>query len=221
MIRSFKTIVRFSLCVIGFFSVYFVAAFVLPLVTVRREVMTTKDVEIFILTNGVHTDIVVPVKTEYKDWITDIEYAGIANESYKYLAIGWGDKGFYLATPEWSDLKLSVAFNAAFGLSETAMHTTFYKEMSLGESCKNMMLSREQYARLTDFIERSFKKDKDLKVKKIKTDAHYGETDSFYEANGAYSVFKTCNTWANSALKSCGQKCCLWTPFDKGIFSKY
>ena len=221
MIKILKKLGKFILYVIGFFTVYVVAAFVVPLITVKREALTTEDVEIFILTNGVHTDIVVPVKSEFKDWTKHIEYAGVADESYKYLAMGWGDKGFYLETPEWADLKASVAFKAAFGLSTTAMHTTFYKSMTVGESCKSMMLSKTQYARLIDYIEGSFEKDGNSKFKKIVTNANYGTTDAFYEANGAYSLFKTCNTWANSALKSCGQKCCLWTPFDKGIFAKY
>jgi len=34
-------------------------------------------------------------------------------------------------------------------------------------------------------------------------------------------LFHTCNTWANNALKACGQKASLWTPFDTGIFYHY
>ncbi len=47
------------------------------------------------------------------------------------------------------------------------------------------------------------------------------DDDAFYEAKGSYSFMKTCNTWANSALKSAGQKAALWTPSDKGIFRHY
>ena len=55
----------------------------------------------------------------------------------------------------------------------------------------------------------------------INTDAVYGKNDAFYEANGSYSLFHTCNTWANNGLKACGQKACFWTPFDSGIFYHY
>ncbi|HXU27639.1 MAG TPA: DUF2459 domain-containing protein, partial [Bacteroidia bacterium] len=48
-----------------------------------------------------------------------------------------------------------------------------------------------------------------------------GDNDSFYEAVGVYGLFYTCNTWANNGLKYCGQKACLWTPFEKGIFYQY
>jgi hypothetical protein len=53
-----------------------------------------------------------------------------------YLAFGWGDKGFYLNTPEWADLKVSTALNAAFGLSSSAIHSTFYKKLRENETCK-------------------------------------------------------------------------------------
>ena len=36
-----------------------------------------------------------------------------------------------------------------------------------------------------------------------------------------YSPLFTCNTWANAALKSCRQKCCLWTALQQPIFWKY
>ncbi|MCX6352889.1 MAG: DUF2459 domain-containing protein, partial [Bacteroidetes bacterium] len=35
------------------------------------------------------------------------------------------------------------------------------------------------------------------------------------------SLFYTCNTFTNQALKAGGLKACLWPPFDKGIFKKY
>jgi hypothetical protein len=43
----------------------------------------------------------------------------------------------------------------------------------------------------------------------------------FYNAKGRYSLFYTCNTWANQALKSANQKAALWTIFDFGIFQHY
>ena len=49
----------------------------------------------------------------------------------------------------------------------------------------------------------------------------YGANDAFYEGVGRYSPIFTCNTWANSALKACDQKCCLWTALSPPIFWKY
>ena len=49
----------------------------------------------------------------------------------------------------------------------------------------------------------------------------YGKSDKFYEANGTYNLFYTCNTWTNNSLKSAGLKACAWTLFDDPILDKY
>lgn len=223
MKRILKLIGKMILTVVGLILLYFIAVFVLPLITISQEEVTSEDVEIHILTNGVHTDIVVPVRTPQMDWSKKISYdnAKDVDSTFGYLALGWGDKGFYLQTPTWAELKFSVAFNAAFGLSTSAIHATYYQSMEEGERCKKMTLSAEQYDRLIAYITDSFKTENNDDFIHIDTDAHYGTTDAFYEAHGKYNFFKTCNTWANNALAACGQKCCFWTASDKGIFSKY
>jgi len=171
----------------------------------------------------VHTDIVVPIKSKQINWSDDILFKNTTSKStdYKYLSIGWGDKGFYLDTPTWADLKFSTAFEATFWLSESAMHCTFYKEMKESQDCKRIMLSEKQYAALINFIQKKFDRDKNGKPILIKTDAVYGNDDAFYDAKGSYSFLNTCNTWTNNALKSAGQKAALWTATDFGIFQHY
>ena len=198
-------------------------AFSLPRIVVDEEKNAKDEVTIYILTNGVHTDIVVPVHNDQKDWRKEVKYENIISKdtSYAYLGMGWGDKGFYLETPTWDDLTAKVAFKAMTGLSTTAMHTTFFKTMKEDASCKKILISKEQYGRLVNYIEESFQKDKNGNSIYIKTNANYGNDDAFYEAHGRYHMFHTCNSWANEGLKSCGQKSCYWTPFDKGIFALY
>lgn len=223
MKKALKIALKIFLVFLGFILIYLIAVFSLSKITVQQEPNTKPEVEIYILTNGVHTDIVMPTISDQIDWSQKVQFANTkaADSTYKYLAMGWGDKGFYLETPEWSDLKASVAFKAASGLSNTAIHATYYKALKEGDDCKKMMISKEQYDRLIQYINNSFQKDASGNFLPIKTDANYGKTDAFYEANGSYSLFHTCNTWANSALKASGQKCCFWTATDSGIFSKY
>jgi hypothetical protein len=71
------------------------------------------------------------------------------------------------------------------------------------------------------YILDSFQQDANGHLINIQTNANYSHADAFYEAKGSYSLFHTCNTWANNGLKASGQKCCLWTIFDTGIFLKY
>ena len=223
MKKTLKILLKSILFLLGFIVLYIVVAYGFSAITINKEPDTTPEVEIFILTNGVHTDIVMPTKSNQIDWSKKIEFNNTktADSTYRYIAMGWGDKGFYLETPTWADLKVSVAFKAATGLSTTAIHATYYKTMKIGADCKSILISKEQYDRLIAYISDSFQKDALGNFIPIKTNANYGKTDAFYEAIGSYSLFYTCNTWANSGLKASGQKCCFWTPMDTAIFSKY
>lgn len=202
---------------------YLLSAYMLSRISTDKEPTASNDISIYILTNGVHTDLVLPIKTEQMDWSKEIQFVHIRSQdtAMQYIALGWGDKGFYLETPTWADLKFSTAFNAAFALGSSALHATFYKTLKEGKGCVKISISKEQYARLVHYIHESFDKDADGHFQNIPTKAVYGANDAFYEAKGSYSLFHTCNTWANKGLKSCGQKAALWTPFDTGIFYHY
>jgi uncharacterized protein (TIGR02117 family) len=221
--KFLKITLRVVLGLIAFVALYLLAAFGLSKIATPAESVTDKTVDIYILTNGVHTDVVVPLKTEQIDWSKEIKFDNTVrpDTTATLVAFGWGDKGFYLNTPTWSKLKFSVAFKAAFALSTSAIHATFHKQLVESSSCKKISISKEQYARLIAYIQSSFQTDANGHIINIKTNANYGETDAFYEAKRRYNLFYTCNTWANNALKACGQRACLWTPMDKPIFAKY
>jgi uncharacterized protein (TIGR02117 family) len=220
--KAFRIILKSILGIVIFVVGYTLLSFGLSKIEVNSDVAQNPEIEIFISTNGVHTDIVVPIKNEIKDWTTDIQFTHTKTQDsiMNFVGIGWGDKGFYLDTPEWADLKASTAIKAATGLSTTAMHTTFYKTLKEDESCKKIKISKENYSKLVSYITDSFQKDTNLKTINI-PNSFYGKNDTFYEANGSYSLAKTCNTWANGALKTSNQKAAFWTPYDGGIFCHY
>lgn len=217
VLKSIAFFILFVLCYLG--GAYAVSRVKVP----PQQTKEAKTVSIYILSNGVHTDIVTPVKNRIFDWSSYIRTENTRKKDslFNYLAFGWGDKGFYLNTPSWSELKTSTAFNAAFGLSSTAIHTTFYADMKESANCVRVEITARQYACLIRYIYYSFQKDRRGSFRFIPTNAVYGDNDAFYEANGTYSLFQTCNSWANSALKSCGQKAALWTAFQGGIFCHY
>lgn len=173
---------------------------------------------IYIQSNGIHTDFVMPLKSKVFNWsrhlpVTDVEQA---DSTYAYVAIGWGDKGFFIATPTWNDLKASTVFKAAFGLSSSAMHVTYKRnEPQVSETCKAVYLTEQQYQLLIKYVVASFQ----IKEGKFVRIAHpgYGAHDCFYEANGSYSMFKTCNVWTGKGLAFIGVKAGCWTPFAAGV----
>jgi uncharacterized protein (TIGR02117 family) len=221
--KAFRIVFKTLLGCIAFIVIYVLLAWGLSKIEVNSDASNpNQEITIYISTNGVHTDIVVPIKNEIKDWTTDIDFKNTQTKDsiMNFVGIGWGDKGFYLNTPEWADLKVSTALTAATGIGSTAMHTTFYKAIKEDETCKKIEISKQDYQALVQYISDSFQKDADAKTINIPNN-YYGKTDTFYEANGSYSILKTCNTWANDALKSANQKAALWTATDTGIFCHY
>lgn len=226
------------LTLIGLLLLYLAVALISSKISVNEDAVAGNDITIFILSNGVHTDIVVPVKTDVVDWSKFVkpEHTKARDTSATYLAFGWGDKGFYLETPTWDDLKPSTAFNAAFGWGSAAMHTTYYHRLTEHEQCKKITISKGAYRRLVGYLLAGFLRTSDGQLLPIQPESayarearaagktlvyNYGRHDAFYEGVGSYSMHHTCNTWANNALKACEQKACLWTPFDFGIFWQY
>ena len=221
--KIIKKLLKYTAIFVLSLMTYLLIVTLLSFVSVNEDFAENqKEIPIYILTNGVHTDVVLPLKSEYYDWTNQLkpEHTKAKDSTYQYAALGWGDKGFYLETPTWADLKTSTALKAASGLSATAMHVTFYKDLKESNSCKKLQISSDNYKKLILFINESFQT-KSGEFLKIETDAVYGKHDVFYEANGSYSLFYTCNSWANQALKAANQKAALWTISDSGIFRHY
>ncbi|MDR2205620.1 MAG: TIGR02117 family protein [Flavobacteriaceae bacterium] len=224
MKKILKTLLKTIVILLGLIILYLLFGYFIPFIEVpAKETSAPKTVDIYILTNGVHTDLVVPIKSRETDWSKEILFENTRSQktNFKYLSVGWGDKGFYLDTPTWAELKFSTAFKAAFGLSNSAMHCTFYNEMTENKNCVKIPITQEQYSDLVKYIREKFYQDENGNIQLIKTDAVYGNDDAFYDAKGRYNFLETCNTWANSGLKAAGQKAALWTPSDFGIFRHY
>lgn len=215
-----KLFIAFTATFLGMLVLYVAFAWGLALIPVNQDVPVVREgVEIFITTNGVHADFTLPVVSPGQDWrkLLLLQHFPGAGKYDRYLAFGWGDKGFYLHTPEWSDLTLSTAVNALFLPSPTAMHVTYYRRApNPGKNCRRLILSQEQYQQLIQYILASFEKDAQGELLLI-ADAGYGSYDNFYEARGSYSLLYTCNSWVNEGLKKIGVKTALWSPFDRGI----
>lgn len=221
--RALRIVLRTLLVFVAFVALYALAALVLSRIPVAGEAQADASVDIYILSNGVHTDIVVPVANTVHDWRGDVPYTNTTGRDSRahWLAMGWGDKGFYLETPTWGDLTARVACRAAFGLGRSAMHATFHRSLAEGAQCKRITMDIVHYQHLCAFLAAGFERDAAGRTAVIHTHANYGSTDAFYEGIGRYSLLHTCNTWANNALKAGGLKACAWTPFDTGIFRQY
>jgi len=201
-------------------GLYFLCAEIFSSIIVNKNQNQPIEMAIYISTNGFHTDIIMPVKTEMFDWSEKIKISHTKSKDsvQNFVAVGWGNEDFFINIPSWSELELSIAVKAVLGIGPSAIHTTFLKSVKEDEFCRKIELSKSQYINLVNFIESYFKKDSLGNFINISTPNTYESNDAFYEAKGRFTPFFTCNTWVNSALKSSGLRSCLWTPFQSGIF---
>ena len=222
MKNGFRILFTVLVSVLFFIVFYLSTAFICARISVNDVVSKEGNVTVYIKSNGVHTDLVLPVKSRKLDWSKIFPYANTKGKdsTSKLLALGWGDKGFYLNTPTWGDLTLSTAFKAMFGLSTSALHTTYLDTIQVSGTCKKILMTQNEYDLLVRYIKRTISTNRGKSIF-IPTNAVYGTNDAFYEASGSYHLFSTCNTWTNRALKYSNKKACFWTPFDTGILNQY
>lgn len=176
---------------------------------------TSKVKHIFLTTNGVHLDIVMP--KEYMS--SELQKDLITRQSNRYFAFGWGEENFYINTPTWGDLTFSTAFTAAFLDNKTLIHVTRYN--SKREKWIKVPITEIQLKKLNTFLIETFTYSENGKKMRIPTKGYTSNRDDFYRARGKYAFYKTCNSWVNTGLKQSDLKGSLWTPFDFGVLHHY
>lgn len=179
-----------------------------------NHVNSSGEKTIFLGTNGVHLDLILPVSEIDPVLLADLNFQA----SDSFLAFGWGDENFYLHTPTWGDLKVSTAVNALFLDGSSLIHLSPYKKHQ--KEWAIIHVNVKELKALKAYLKNSFQLNDE--GKKMLINGHsYGYGDSFYRAKGSYSFTKTCNTWINDGLRESGLPACYWTPFDFPLLSRY
>ncbi len=99
--KILKTLFFIILSIFLFVVVYLLSETILSKITTNYSKNENLDYEIFIKSNGVHTDVVLPIKSDVINWFDFFNYEDTLSkrDDFLYISIGWGDKGFYLDTP--------------------------------------------------------------------------------------------------------------------------
>jgi uncharacterized protein (TIGR02117 family) len=202
--------------ILGLCLLYIAAALVLGAIPVNRDFQPAADgVAIAVCSNGVHTDFVLPVKTEEVDWsavFPPVHYP-VDVTGFDHIGIGWGDLDFYRSTPSWSDFDTGTALSALTGLGPAALHVQYRPGPGTTEDCRRAEISIPQYRALSKYIGAT------MASPGWPAAPGYGATDLFYRAQGRFSLFKSCNVWVGQGLKAAGLPTGLWTPFSFQVLS--
>ncbi len=208
-----KKILKFLGVILIIPIAYLIISLVSSYITVNTsDDLADKKHSIYLASNGIHLEIIIPKNELDRSILDGLTY----NNQEQFFSFGWGDRTFYIKTSTWSDFTILNKCKAAFVNSPALLHVTKY--FAIRSDWVEIKLTPTQFKKLTTYIKSSFRLDERNK-KIVLPGLGYHNNDDFYEANGGYNCFNTCNTWVNTAFKQSGIKACLWTPFDFRLLS--
>jgi uncharacterized protein (TIGR02117 family) len=172
-------------------------------------------VEIFVVSNGYHASLVLPLRAHGVDWTErhpPHHFAAPAPEA-SHAWFGWGERDFYMETRTLADVRLGTALGALVYGTETVMHVALSPAPTPNANTRRIVASRGQYLKLAEFVRAAFAGPEP----RLHPGRGYGPHDAFYAAIGRYSAIETCNEWTSRALRHAGIRTGRWTPFAQSI----
>ncbi|PJJ59958.1 TIGR02117 family protein [Hymenobacter chitinivorans] len=186
----------------------------------RQFRQTPGGIPVFVVSNGFHTDIVLPLLEPRTgtDWLPQLGQPQLTARfaQYRYAAFGWGSERFYLESYGGHLPKLGTILRAV-GPGRTLMHIDFYEGAPRpGRHVVSLQISEAEYRRLTELIQQSFRPDSTGRPE-LRNAAGYTPDDFFFRARGRYHALRTCNDWTNTTLRRAGLRAALKAPLAGSV----
>ena len=218
--KSGKWVGRALTALLAIPALYLVAALIGSFVPVNRSWSEPAEgTTIYIADNGIHADLILPVKAQALDWaplLPKHDFAAAPTDA-GWIAFGSGEKRVYLDTPTWWDIRPRTIWSALAG-GTRVMHVEYVP--SPYYAIREIRLRPEEYRRLWAAIRADFALGPGGKPQRVDHPG-YGPADAFYRAAGKANAFRTCNSVVANWLRLAGVKTSLWPPFDNGLTWRY
>jgi uncharacterized protein (TIGR02117 family) len=214
--RLQRVVVRCVLAFLGFVGLYLLMAELVMRIPVHSDADPDGgEVDIYLVSNGVHVAVWLPTARPERDWSSWLPEE-VPAQPGGYVEFSWGDHDFYLEVPTWDDLTAGVALRGALLPTRSVMRASVYRDPpDQSELVHRVSIEPDRYRDLIEFVDHGFRLDDDGHPILLAAPG-YGFSDRFFEGRESYHLFRTCNTWANGAVKAMGQRAALWTPFERG-----
>ena len=184
---------------------YLAAALVLGLIPSRTAMpapTAAADYPVYLVSNGVHINLVLPLHNDIADWRDRLPESGPGDWVY----IGWGSRAFYTQVPTWGDLTVPLAAKALLWDDSVLFVRGGAAPLPGSGQVRKIRLNAAQYRQLNADIRRQFA-----------AAAPLPDNPHFYAARGAYQPLQTCNEWVRRRLQPLGVTVPLWSPFDRPL----
>lgn len=218
--KLLKYVLKGLLFLVIFVTTYLLVAVVGTFVTTGKQqkiVANDKTVRVYVVSNGIHTDWVLPAQHTVKNWRIHLKQSKLKKHlNASYIGFGWGDKDFFLQSVNVNFPGIIPTLKATFLPSKSLMHLSFYQNIDPKQpNVYPLDISTTQYQILVKYILKSCKLNAHQQLQWVASG--YQAHDFFFEAKGAYHLLNTCNNWTNRGLKTMGIRTGIWTPFEQGV----
>ena len=218
--KAGKWVGRIVTALLAIPAAYLLGALLGSLIPVNRDwAEAGQGTTVYLADNGIHADIIMPVRVEGLDWgpiVPESDVAAAPTDA-PWIAFGSGEERVYLNTPTWWDITPRTIWSALTG-GKRVMHVEYVPRPDY--AVRQITLRPEEYRRLWAAVRADFALDEQGQTIRI---AHpgYGCCDAFYRATGKESAVRTCNTHVARWLRLAGVKTSLWPPFVQGLVWRY
>lgn len=217
--RIVKALLLVVVGLVALVGAYFGAAYALSRWAINDDfVGEDEGVLVALSSNGIHANLHFPLYAEGVDWTEVFPPADFPAMPWNpdTISFGWGSREFYMNVPTWDDFDLEYALVALSGIGESALHVTYWAPWPPDENYVEFRITPEAYRILVDHVQATIMPDDAGRAMRIPGYSYFGN-DGFYEANGTYTAFMTCNEWVREALAAAGIRTGMWSPFPDAL----
>lgn len=177
----------------------------------------SNGIPIMLATNGVHTELVLPIDHNGKDWRIVFPGAGdpIKGKSPTHIAIGFGERDVFLNTPTFYDMKLSTALNVATSGGAGMIRIIPLRNPKTSANRRAFTVSDDQYAKLAAALEADLAPVSTGEPRMFETSSY--DRGRYYLSLQRYTLINTCNQWTSDRLAMAGVRTGWFTPFSGGV----
>lgn len=153
-----------------------------------------RDVTIYLIARGWHTEIALPVRSLSGPlWTLTRDFPGAS-----YISFGWGEREYYMAQQPGP----GGAVRALFPGPAVLLVTPLGRGPQIGARVFAISLSTAGLGRLADYVLTALDRPGDGTPRRLAAGPDPGSV--FYAATGTYSAAYTCNTWTAEGLRVSG-----------------